>query len=133
MIEESEKLKLTPAIKRYDFLKDKISCDIGLIHGSLSKNEKDQIMEKFIDGNIKCIISTTVIEVGIDNPNANSIVIENAERFFYLHLIFPLYHSHLFDLAKDEIEKLNEDSYAKFKILLKIFKKDKVLNIIDTG
>ena len=45
----------------------------------------------------------------------------------------PLYHSHLFDLAKDEIEKLNEDSYAKFKILLKIFKKDKVLNIIDTG
>ena len=86
MIEESEKLKLTAAIKRYDFLKNKISCDIGLIHGSLSKNEKDQIMEKFIDGNIKCIISTTVIEVGIDNPNANTIVIENAERFGLAHL-----------------------------------------------
>ena len=203
LIEESEKLKLTAAIKRYESLKKKIEHKIGLIHGALKKENKEKIMQDFIDGNIKCIISTTVIEVGIDNPNANTIVIENAERFglaqlhqlrgrvgrsgkkancillysssiseigkkrlkimkesndgFYISeedlklrgygdiigyqqsgvknfmIADPVYHSHLFELAKNNLNFIGDNEQIKYKQLLKIYKKDKILNIIDTG
>ena len=81
LIEESEKLKLTAAIKRFDYLKKKLKVEIGLIHGSMKSDEKDKIMDEFINGKIKVIVSTTVIEVGIDNQNANTMIIENCERF----------------------------------------------------
>lgn len=55
--------------------------DIEIIHGKMSNYEKDEIMQKFADNQIKILISTTVIEVGIDVPNATLIIIENAERF----------------------------------------------------
>ena len=207
LIEDSEKLtKLSSAVTRFNFLKKKLKYNIGLIHGSLSNEEKDLEMKKFVDGKTKLIVSTTVIEVGIDNPNANTIIIENSERFglsqlhqlrgrvgrgtkdgsclllyasnigengrkriqilkssmdgFYISeedlklrgfgdiigykqsgekdflIADPTYHNDLFELAKHQIETEQtkeieiEKRYSK---LLKIFKKDKILNIIDTG
>ncbi len=207
LIEDSEKLtKLSSAVTRFNFLKKKLKYNIGLIHGSLSNEEKDLEMKKFVDGKTKLIVSTTVIEVGIDNPNANTIIIENSERFglsqlhqlrgrvgrgtkdgsclllyasnigengrkriqilkssmdgFYISeedlklrgfgdiigykqsgekdflIADPAYHNDLFELAKHQIETEQtkeieiEKRYSK---LLKIFKKDKILNIIDTG
>ena len=206
LIEESEKLKLTPAVKRYEYLKKKLKVEVGLVHGAMKSEEKNKIMEDFISGKIKVIVSTTVIEVGIDNQNANTMIIENCERFglsqlhqlrgrvgrgkldayclllysknigtngkkriqilkssldgFYISeedlklrgfgdiigykqsgekdfiIADPAYHSDLFQLAKEEIENLeNKDVKLEehFSQLLKIFKKDRVLNIIDTG
>ena len=206
LIEESEKLKLTPAVKRYEYLKKKLKVEVGLVHGAMKNEDKNKIMEDFISGKIKVIVSTTVIEVGIDNQNANTMIIENCERFglsqlhqlrgrvgrgkldayclllysknigtngkkriqilrssldgFYISeedlklrgfgdiigykqsgekdfiIADPAYHSDLFQLAKEEIENLeNKDVKLEehFSQLLKIFKKDRVLNIIDTG
>ena len=206
LIEESEQLKLSAAVKRFEFLKKKLNVEIGLVHGSMKSDEKDKIMENFINGKIKVIVSTTVIEVGIDNQNANTMIIENCERFglsqlhqlrgrvgrgnkdAYCVLLYsknisqngkkriqilkssldgffiseedlklrgfgdivgykqsgekdfliadPVYHSDLFEIAKEEIEELNKtipNIESKFSDLLKIFKKDKILNIIDTG
>ena len=65
LIEESEKLKLTPAVKRYEYLKKKLKVEVGLVHGAMKSEEKNKIMEDFISGKIKVIVSTTVIEVGI--------------------------------------------------------------------
>ena len=81
LIEESEKLKLTPAVKRYEYLKKKLKVEVGLVHGAMKSEDKNKIMEDFISGKIKVIVSTTVIEVGIDNQNANTMIIENCERF----------------------------------------------------
>ena len=206
LIEESEKLKLTPAVKRYEYLKKKLKVEVGLVHGAMKSEEKNKIMEDFISGKIKVIVSTTVIEVGIDNQNANTMIIENCERFglsqlhqlrgrvgrgkldayclllyskdigingkkriqilkssldgFYISeedlklrgfgdiigykqsgekdfiIADPAYHSDLFQLAKEEIENLENKNIKleqHFSQLLKIFKKDRVLNIIDTG
>lgn len=206
LIEESEKLKLTPAVKRYEYLKKKLKVEVGLVHGAMKSEDKNKIMKDFISGKIKVIVSTTVIEVGIDNQNANTMIIENCERFglsqlhqlrgrvgrgkldayclllysknigtngkkriqilkssldgFYISeedlklrgfgdiigykqsgekdfiIADPAYHSDLFQLAKEEIENLeNKDVKLEehFSQLLKIFKKDRVLNIIDTG
>lgn len=206
LIEESEKLNLSAAVKRFDYLKKNLKVEVGLVHGSMKSDEKDKIMSNFISGKIKVIVSTTVIEVGIDNQNANTMIIENCERFglsqlhqlrgrvgrgrenayclllysknigengkkrihimkssldgFYISeedlklrgfgdivgykqsgekdflIADPIFHSDLFEIAKKEIERIQslqiniEENYS---FLLKIFKKDKVLNIIDTG
>ncbi len=84
LIEESEELPATPLYKRYEeFKKIFNEKELGFIHGKLSEDEKDRIMENFEkqDGDIKILISTTVIEVGIDVSDATIIVIENPERF----------------------------------------------------
>jgi ATP-dependent DNA helicase RecG len=206
LIEESEKLKLTPAVKRHEYLQKKLNVEVGLVHGAMKSDEKDRIMQDFIKGKIKVIVSTTVIEVGIDNQNANTMIIENCERFglsqlhqlrgrvgrgkvdayclllysknigvngkkriqilkssldgFYISeedlklrgfgdiigykqsgekdfiIVDPVYHSDLFEIAKKEIENLQNKNIkieTHFNQLLKIFKKDRVLNIIDTG
>ena len=83
IIEESEKLDLEAAQTSYENIKNNIfpNYKIGYIHGKMKKDERDAQMDKFINGEINLLVSTTVIEVGIDNPNATVMIIENAERF----------------------------------------------------
>ena len=81
LIEKSKRIDHQSAILRYEKLKNQFKGKIGLLHGALEKNEKDGILQKFLTKKIDILVSTTVIEVGIDFPNANVIVIENANKF----------------------------------------------------
>ena len=81
---ESEKMQhIDPATEIYEMLSTGIFKDIacGLLHGKMKPAEKDSIMESFRAGEIKLLVSTTVVEVGVDVPNATVMVIEHAERF----------------------------------------------------
>ena len=69
------------AIEKYNFLSKKFSNKVGLIHGSLDKYQKDKVLNEFLNRKIHILVSTTVIEVGIDFPNANVIIIENSNKF----------------------------------------------------
>lgn len=81
LVEESELIDLQAAETRYDILKSSFGDRVGLIHGRLKPDEKDKVMEKFIKGEISILVATTVIEVGVNVPNATIMVIEQAERF----------------------------------------------------
>jgi ATP-dependent DNA helicase RecG len=81
LIEESKFLNYSSAIKRFDLLNKKFPNKVGLIHGALDKTEKENILKKFLNRKIDLLVSTTVIEVGVDFPNANLIVIENSDKF----------------------------------------------------
>ena len=83
LVEESEKLELLSAKQYHDFLRTNFfrKYKIGLIYGKMKNDEKDKVMKSFINGKTNIIVSTTVIEVGINIPNATVMVIENAERF----------------------------------------------------
>ena len=82
-MEEYETLDITSAQEYYEKLKDGDfkNYSVGLLHGKMKPKEKDRIMRDFSDGKIQLLIATTVIEVGIDVPNAVVMLIENAERF----------------------------------------------------
>jgi ATP-dependent DNA helicase RecG len=83
LVEDSEKLEARSAVSEYERLKDTVFPDLGLglMHGRMSSDEKDDIMSRFYTGAIDILVSTTVIEVGIDVPNATVMMIENANRF----------------------------------------------------
>ncbi len=83
LIEESEKIDLKAATKEYEHLQNNIfqNYRLGLLHGRLKPEKKDEVMQKFKAGEIQILVSTTIIEVGIDIPNAIIMIIENAERF----------------------------------------------------
>jgi ATP-dependent DNA helicase RecG len=82
MDEESEKIDLKDAITQYELLKANYpEIHFGLLHGKMKSEEKESIMEEFRTGKIQVLVSTTVIEVGVDVANANIIIIEHAERF----------------------------------------------------
>src|SRR5690606_4662879 len=83
LVEESEKLELRAATAEYDRLASEVFPDLrlGLIHGQMSGEQKDRVMIDFAAGEIDVLVATTVIEVGIDVPNATGMVIEHAERF----------------------------------------------------
>ena len=82
LIEESETLELKTALETYERLQGELAgLSIGLVHGRLKSDEKAQVMEAFVAGRIDLLVATTVIEVGVDVPNASLMVIEHAERF----------------------------------------------------
>lgn len=81
LVEESDKLDLAAAEERYDILKATFGDRVGLIHGRMKALEKDAVMEKFITGDLDLLVATTVIEVGVNVPEASIMVIEHAERF----------------------------------------------------
>ncbi|MBR5130164.1 MAG: ATP-dependent DNA helicase RecG [Alphaproteobacteria bacterium] len=81
LVEESEKTDLTAAIERYDILCQTFGDKVGLVHGKMKAIEKDDVMMRFASGELSVLVSTTVIEVGVDVPNATVMVIEHAERF----------------------------------------------------
>ena len=81
LIEESKKVDHQSAIKRFKFLQSEFGNRVGLLHGAIESHKKDKILFDFLNRSIDILVSTTVIEVGIDFPNANVIVIENANKF----------------------------------------------------
>ena len=83
LVEESEKSDLAAAESAYLELSNKVFSEfnIGLLHGQMKKDEKENVMREFSQNNINIIVATTVIEVGIDIPNATVMLVEHAERF----------------------------------------------------
>jgi ATP-dependent DNA helicase RecG len=81
LIEESSFLDYSSAKKKFDLINKKFPNKVGIIHGALDKNQKEEVLEKFLKKELSILVSTTVIEVGIDFPNANLIIIENANKF----------------------------------------------------
>jgi len=205
LIEESTKVNLTPVLERFKYIAKFFPENVAVMHGNLKNDEKNIVMKNFLEKKFSILISTTVVEVGVDNPNANTIIIENSERFglaqlhqlrgrvgrgiengecilvysksisengkkrlkilkesndgFYISeqdlklrgfgdiigykqsgqkdfiVADPMFHSHLFELAKQETDFYTQANLPieKFNVLLKFFKKDKILNIIDSG
>ncbi len=81
LVEESEKVDLAAAEDRHVHLSQVFGSQVGLIHGRMKAAEKDAAMAAFINGDVKVLVATTVIEVGVDVPDATVMVIEHAERF----------------------------------------------------
>lgn len=81
LVEESEVVDLAAAEERFTALAARFPGAVGLVHGQMKGPDKDRVMAEFKDGTLKLLVSTTVIEVGVDVPEATAIVIENAERF----------------------------------------------------
>ena len=81
LVEESEKSDLAAAEARFEDLRKIFGDDVGLVHGKMKEKDKDAVMERFKRGEIKLLVATTVIEVGVNVPEATIMVIEHAERF----------------------------------------------------
>ena len=81
LIEESKKIDHASAVKKFDFLEKIFPNKVSLLHGKIDINDKERILTKFLNNEFKILVSTTVIEVGIDFPNANVIIIENSNKF----------------------------------------------------
>ena len=81
LVEESEQLDLAAAEDRFASLKQLFGDRVGLVHGKMKSAEKDAVMQRFQAGELSVLVSTTVIEVGVNVPEATIMVIEHAERF----------------------------------------------------
>jgi len=81
LVAESEVLDIAAAEERYAALRARFGDKVGLVHGKLAGKDKDAVMAAFASGALSILVSTTVIEVGVDVPNATIMIIEHAERF----------------------------------------------------
>ena len=83
MVDESEGLEAENVVDYAEKLREALSADIaiGILHGQMKNKEKDSVMESFARGDLKVLVSTTVVEVGVNVPNATVMMVENAERF----------------------------------------------------
>ena len=81
LIEESKRIDHSSAVKKFEYLKKLFPNNVALLHGKTSAEEKENILNSFLNNEFKILVSTTIIEVGIDFPNANVIIIENANKF----------------------------------------------------
>ncbi len=130
LIESSDKSELAAAEERHAHLKQVLGESVGLIHSAMAAAAKDATMEAFANGDLKVLVATTVIEVGVDVPNANIMVIEHAERFglAQLHQLrgrvgrgtresfcMLLYQEPLGDTARQRLEMM-ENTEDGFKI-----------------
>ena len=123
LVEESDLIDLTAAEDRFESLKAVIGDKAGLVHGRMTPAEKDAVMARFLSGELAVLIATTVIEVGVNAPNATIMVIEHAERFglAQLHQLrgrvgrgdkpatcLLLYHPPLGETAKSRLQVLRQ-------------------------
>jgi ATP-dependent DNA helicase RecG len=81
LVAESELLDIAAAEERHADLRRRFGTKVGLVHGRLAAKEKDAVMAAFAAGEVRVLVSTTVIEVGVDVPNASIMIVEHAERF----------------------------------------------------
>ncbi len=81
LIDESKKIDHESAVKKFEYLKKIFPNKVSLLHGKTTLDEKEKILDNFLKKKFSILVSTTIIEVGIDFPNANVIVIENANKF----------------------------------------------------
>ncbi len=81
LVEESDEVDLTAAQERHDTLSRVFGASVGLVHGKMAGREKDEAMLAFKEGRTRILVATTVVEVGVDVPDATIMVIEHAERF----------------------------------------------------
>ena len=81
LIEESKKIDHESSVKKFEYLNKLFPKNVGLLHGKIENDVKEIILNKFLNKEYKILVSTTIIEVGIDFPNANLIIIENANKF----------------------------------------------------
>ena len=81
LIEESKKLDHQSSVSKYKFLNEIFPNNVALLHGKIDSVEKEEILNRFLNHQYSILVSTTIIEVGIDFPNANLIIIENANKF----------------------------------------------------
>jgi ATP-dependent DNA helicase RecG len=83
LVEESEKMDLKDATRMFEHLRDRVfpHFAVGLLHGKMKSGEKDEVMRRFVAGETQVLAATTVVEVGVDVPNASVMVVEHAERF----------------------------------------------------
>ncbi len=81
LIEENETLDLAAAVERFENLKKQFGDLVGLVHGKMKDKEKNEVMADFKSGKTKILVATTVIEVGVNVPEATLMIIENAQRF----------------------------------------------------
>jgi len=124
LIEESEKIEnVKAAITEFEEIQDlynEIPGQIWLLHGKIKTQEKEKIMQNFKNGKIKILISTTVIEVGIDIPDATIMIIKNSERFWLsqLHqLRGRIWRSNLQSYCFLETKTKSSDSYKRLKAM----------------
>ena len=80
-MKSQKKIDHQSTIKKYEYLNKIFPNQVAIIHGNVESQEKDNTLKKFLEKKFKILVSTTIIEVGIDFPNANVIVIENANKF----------------------------------------------------